>query len=397
MNSSTKSETLDYFEGVEKILDIYFFASRHEDQAEGRLKKNDVQDNSAERRVASVLSPPSLSLSSEAKGDTIDASKRHTPSGGLRLIPRSAWDKICEAGQCSILKLTSNKFCDSYILSESSLFVYMDRVIIKTCGRTTPIRCIPLLKAFAEKYSGMKIQRLRFQRKNYSFPDDQVGPHKSFDGEVARLTDAVSPLKGEAHVLGSRSGEHWCVFTAKSWTKHAAATTSKPTMHLIMYGLDSSKTQIFTSTTKNTAKSVAETLDLRTLVSNGKTSDQVVLDGFMFQPCGYSMNGLDSSDYFTIHITPESHCSYASLEAQCDASRFPGMIDSMLRSLHPSRFAVVVNAAENSSRVVDPAELVLRKYSMALACDHSGRVVKCTSTHSSGGCSMATFSLVKQQ
>lgn len=38
------------------------------------------------------------------------------------------------------------------------------------------------------------------------------------------------------------------------------------------------------------------------------------IDDYVFEPCGYSMNGLEGAAFSTIHITPEEAFSYASLE-----------------------------------------------------------------------------------
>lgn len=38
------------------------------------------------------------------------------------------------------------------------------------------------------------------------------------------------------------------------------------------------------------------------------------IDDFLFNPCGYSMNGVLGDGYFTIHITPQPEYSYVSFE-----------------------------------------------------------------------------------
>jgi hypothetical protein len=56
---------------------------------------------------------------------------------GLRSLSRNQLDELCTKARCSIMSSISNSYMDAYVLSESSLFVYRHRLVMKTCGTTT--------------------------------------------------------------------------------------------------------------------------------------------------------------------------------------------------------------------------------------------------------------------
>jgi len=65
---------------------------------------------------------------------------------------------------------------------------------------------------------------------------------------------------------------------------------------------------------------------------------------FAFEPCGYSMNGLLYDAYWTIHITPESHCSYASFETNIRMTHFGPLVKAVLAIFRPARFTMTLFA-----------------------------------------------------
>ena len=49
---------------------------------------------------------------------------------------------------------------------------------------------------------------------------------------------------------------------------------------------------------------------------------KAIVDDYVFDPCGYSANALLGQYYYTIHVTPESNCSYASFETTIPVKLF---------------------------------------------------------------------------
>ena len=95
------------------------------------------------------------------------------------------------------------------MLSESSLFVYAHKVVVKTCGRTTLLRCMRKLLSVATRPAragglGLVLEWVGYSRKNYNFPADQPAPHGSFDEELAYLK--ARPPRGRRLFEGASRG-----------------------------------------------------------------------------------------------------------------------------------------------------------------------------------------------
>ncbi|MCO5604115.1 hypothetical protein L7F22_058273 [Adiantum nelumboides] len=108
------------------------------------------------------------------------------PKGkGLRALSRYQLDGILSAAECTIVSHLSNEKFDSYVLSESSLFVYPYKIILKTCG-TTKLRrrSIPVILEGDEKLS-LEVRACRYSRGAYIFPQEQQSPQGSYSEEVS--------------------------------------------------------------------------------------------------------------------------------------------------------------------------------------------------------------------
>jgi len=378
----------------------------------------------------------------------------------LRRITRDKWQGMLKIVRCEIISLTRSDAIDAYVLSESSLFVSKRRMVLKTCGSTTPLLCLKSLLSLVQRYSGYdQVQDLFYSRKNYKRPELQQEPHRTFSDEAA-LLDAMFH-DGAAYCLGAVNRDCWYLYTLNPYSSSAAASSASghsltallsgapalllhedddeeplsgadedyasdmteedcasdasddsvggvvsssavgagatdsvlrarinmlkrggvgvasaaagtgaaaaaaaagnhhhhhqsgaaaaaadQTLEIMMSDLDPEVMKIFTKQYSATAAEATRKSGIDKIVAN------VTIDDYLFEPCGYSMNGiLKNGEYMTIHITPEAEFSYVSFESNIPQSSYLDVIRRVLDTFRPGKF--IVTAFANKASVVE--------------------------------------------
>jgi S-adenosylmethionine decarboxylase len=133
---------------------------------------------------------------------------------------------------CKVLSIVESEHVDAYLLSESSMFVFPHKVILKTCGTTTLLYGLSRLLEIAALNAGFPQAktnlsagiaavaapyRVFYSRKNFLFPTKQQGPHRSWLDEV-RFLDKLF-LRGSAYLIGKMNGEHWYLYITEPHTE----------------------------------------------------------------------------------------------------------------------------------------------------------------------------------
>ncbi|KAG8373017.1 hypothetical protein BUALT_Bualt12G0127200 [Buddleja alternifolia] len=239
---------------------------------------------------------------------------------GLRRLDFFLLEKVLHAVQCTVVSAVGNKYFDSYVLSESSLFVYPRKVIIKTCGTTQLLKSVRLLVDHAITL-GLTLCGCRYTRGSFIFPDAQPYPHTSFNEEVMyleqNLPKNLSCKRGS--IMNSKSCYKWHVFTACDegctvGMEDMHADDHLYTVEICMTELDPVLAKKFFrrfgdgKTGDSAGREMTEVTGIRNVNKNALICD------YAFDPCGYSMNGIDGNRYSTVHVTPEDGFSYASFE-----------------------------------------------------------------------------------
>jgi S-adenosylmethionine decarboxylase len=295
---------------------------------------------------------------------------------GLRAIDKEQWQEMLNLVKCTIISHTKNDYFDSYVLSESSLFVYPFKMMIKTCGTTTLLKCIPKLMEMVESLD-LTIEFVMFSRKNFLFPQKQIAPHSCWDAEVAYLN---SIFDGNAYTFGPKNKDHWNLYVA-DYSEHTRAVGTETTLEILMHNLDRDVMSQFYK-----KEEVGDRDKFPGMADFLPGSDT---DEFNFTPCGYSMNGLNNESYYTIHITPEPHCSYVSFETNTSLPCYRALVSHVLSTFKPGT-ATVILMTERSSTDPSPRN--------SLELDLPGFVVKHKSCNElEESCDVTLVSLMSEE
>ncbi|KAK3029963.1 hypothetical protein RJ639_038768 [Escallonia herrerae] len=244
------------------------------------------------------------------------------PGGnGLQALSKDQLDTILKPAECTIVSMLLNDEVDSYVLSESSLFVYPYKIFIKTCGTTKLLLSIPPILELAGKLS-LPVRSVRYTRGSFTFPGAQPFQHRNFSEEVAVL-DSYSGKLGsgsKAYVMGGvDKSQKWHVYSASAESDNHL--DSVYTLEMCMTGLD-----------KKAAK---------------RGFFQILRYLTEFDPCGYSMNAIEGGAISTIHVTLEDGFSYArTVGYDFKVVNLTHLLERVLACFQPTEFSVALHADE---------------------------------------------------
>lgn len=240
------------------------------------------------------------------------------------------WATMVTRCDACIVSRIDNDQTKAFILSESSLFVWSDRLLLITCGST---RLVQALEFFLKRVNHQAILQLIYQRKNEYFA---LGQPSHFIDDSRRLNAQVN---GVAYRFGELYGHHNYLYHLDNQYQ---ANPDNKSCELLAYEISEAASHHLTQPSLNTA-------DIRQFLRLSELLAGFTLDDHLFDPFGYSLNAIRGDQYVTIHVTPQGISSYVSFAANIDLFE---KIPQILAILAPASFDLVsFNEREFATKV----------------------------------------------
>nr|WP_206484981.1 adenosylmethionine decarboxylase [Thalassotalea sp. G2M2-11] len=273
----------------------------------------------------------------------------HIDASQLNLLTDINYDFWCELVSCcnaQILSFIENPYCKAFLLSESSLFVWQDRFLILTCGQTHLVNSVSF---FLNNFDNALIKQVIYQRKNEYFSQAQPS---CFGDDIKMLSNIFS---GRAYRFGELDSHHNYIFHQDN---EYQADINDKTYELLAYQISKHASEHLTQA--NLTKE-----QIRTFLCIDELLPNFIIDDYVFDPYGYSLNAIKDDQYLTIHVTPQDSSSYISFESNLNLLELAPKILQILKPVSFDLLAFNEAAFEDQINTVIPDQYV----SSSLVCN----------------------------
>ncbi|MFT6985133.1 MAG: S-adenosylmethionine decarboxylase [Psychromonas sp.] len=228
-------------------------------------------------------------------------------------FPEQFWKTMVEQAGAFILSKIENEHIRAYLLSESSLFIWKNKLLLLTCGNTHLVNAAHF---FQKNIAKEKIQSLLFHR------------HQPAQPELQKSNFAQDSVLLNSHLQGIT--QHWQgKYQGDLFFFGESAAADLHSKHILMlHGLSGLFAKIL-----QTGEASTEQIEVTLAVA--EFFPKLLIDQFTFHPKGYSLNAIDGHNYLTIHITPERLSTYLSLESSFDRQIMQPFINHLLTLFQP--------------------------------------------------------------
>ncbi len=250
--------------------------------------------------------------------------------GCLLKKPNIFWEELVELAAAKILSSLETKDCKAFLLSESSLFVWSDRIILITCGTTTLIKATEHLVSVFGKDS---LEEVFYERKNEYQPSLQ----KTSALEDMRILKEI--LGGKVLRFGRKDDHHVYVFNNYFGQDKSLAKVN--TLEILMYGIQGPLKKCG-SKNKKEQENILDSLQ--------KILPEFKLDPYFFEPEGFSFNALNDGQYATMHVTPQGSENYLSFELdQVDLEKAEKIVKDLVQLCQPVSYDIILFSEEEEN------------------------------------------------
>ena len=255
------------------------------------------------------------------------------PSSGVLACPDfsaiadTLAERLCECVGVNIVSRLVHSdgegLCHSYVLSESSLFIWPHKIVMLTCG-STPL-CNALLWLI-DSVDVKSIAAVTFVRKHEYQAQLQLS---QFSDDSDRL---IATLGGQQWQLGQAP----LTMAVYRYVNPSITKINEAFFGLSMYHIDADLALAFRQ--QSVAGQGVAVSDSRHVLAITLCLPDLVYDDHVFSPYGYSLNGVRQQHYVSLHISPQTQMSYVSFESNLDNSEYHAAILSALIRLFKPQY-----------------------------------------------------------